>query len=847
MVNYFLPFLWVHGESEETYRKMIRVIYESNIRAFCVEARPHKEFCQEKWWKDMEIILDEAQNLEMKVYILDDKHFPTGYAAGAVLSAPPELRRQGLVHKVFDVNSNIKLNLKKVMKPKLTAMYAFTNIYNKNYRKENRFSDHRLLSVVAVRKDECNEMIDLSNEVCEGTLKWQPPCGEWEVHICFLTRNIGSHRGYINMMDWESCRLLIDAVYEPHYQHFKEKFGNVIAGFFSDEPELGNNSMYKMENPLGTEQDLPWSRELEKLLTEKYGENYTRLLPTLWSNKCNPQKTAKFRFDYMNAVSFLVEKNFSYQIGTWCEEHNVEYIGHVVEDNNQHARTGTSLGHYFRGLKWQTMAGIDDIGGQVFPGHEDKKEKSVLGFENDGEFYHYALGKLGSSLATVNPRMKGRAMCEIFGNYGWSEGIYLEKYLLDHFMVRGINYFVPHAFTCSSYPEKDCPPHFYAQGNNPLYRHFGKLMEYGNRICHLISNGEAETPVAILYHGEAEWAGKAMFMQKPARICLEHQIDFCFIPADAFADKEFYNTSITDVLTINQRQFKVLIIPYAQYITPETSFAIKELVDNGGKVIIIDNLPDGLTNGKELPEWIAESMVVRMEELWMNIKMYHMVQLQPENNRIRVLHYRGIENLYYLFNEGDSLYSGEVILAESEEVCAYNPWKNQYEDIEQKDNKVTVNIYPNESIFIVEKKDKKVVPTLVLRGTPQKQTEFYMSECRSIDYPKFTNRKKRSLESYDRIKPNFSGFIRYETMILPGNEFTGLEICEAKEGVEVFVNGQTAGIQIIPPYRYDLSNLCIQGMENQLIIEVATTLERERGSIKKALPTGICGDVYLYR
>lgn len=41
-----LPFLWVHGESEEVYREMVRAIYDANLRAFCVEARPHQGFCQ---------------------------------------------------------------------------------------------------------------------------------------------------------------------------------------------------------------------------------------------------------------------------------------------------------------------------------------------------------------------------------------------------------------------------------------------------------------------------------------------------------------------------------------------------------------------------------------------------------------------------------------------------------------------------------------------------------------------------------------------------------------------------------------------------------------------------------
>lgn len=103
MENHLLPFLWIHGEDEETYRKMITAIYNANIRAFCVEARPHKNFCKEQWWHDLDIILDEAQKRGMKVWILDDKHFPTGYANGKVEEAPLELRRQGLLHKCFPV------------------------------------------------------------------------------------------------------------------------------------------------------------------------------------------------------------------------------------------------------------------------------------------------------------------------------------------------------------------------------------------------------------------------------------------------------------------------------------------------------------------------------------------------------------------------------------------------------------------------------------------------------------------------------------------------------------------------------------------------------------------------
>lgn len=839
---HFMPFLWIHGEDEATYRKMVGVIHDANLRAFCVEARPHDGFCKGPWWRDMDIILDEAEKRGMKVWILDDKHFPTGFAAGEAAKAPLELRRQGLLHKVFPVHGHIQLNVgKKSHPPKIKPfMYLLTDILNKNRAADCQFDDDRCYSVTAIRQDKSELPIDLSGAVKDDVLDWYAPAGKWQVHLCYLSRNIGTHRSYINMMDAESCRIQIDAVYEPHYAHYKEKFGAVIAGFFSDEPELGNNRMYQMYNSLGTEQDLPWSRELETALKERLGEGYAALLPLLWSNDCDPFLTARVRYAFMDSVSRLVEEDFSKQIGEWCRERGVDYIGHVVEDNNQHARTGTSLGHYFRGLKWQTMAGIDDIGGQVEPSCEDRKKKSVFGYYDDGEFYHYTLGKLGSSLAALNPRMGGRAMCEIFGNYGWSEGVRLERYLLDHFMVRGINYFVPHAFTCSAYPEKDCPPHFYAQGNNPQYRHFGELMKYGDRVCRLISDGEAMTPVALLYHAEAEWCGKAMMNQKPARVLLDNQIDFLFVPSDAFAERDFYHTELSDKLAVNGQRFDCLVIPYAQFITRETAEAISTLMKGGGAVMFIDDLPDGLCTGEPLPDGVKAAKVISLDGLLSQIEDLRTVRLAPGNNRIRAMHYIGEREFFYLFNEGGKPYHGKITLPVEDSFYLYDPWHDRALAWDG----ANLDIAPGQSLFLMRGDVPQGAPQPAPRNKLQKLTHFTQSVCRAADYPNFGKaRKIETLQSYALTDKKFSGIIRYET------SFTGkahtLEITDAYEGIEVFVNGRNAGIQVMPPFVYDLRGLTFEG-ENRLVIEVATTLERERNKGKADAPTGITGEVTLY-
>ena len=69
------------------------------------------------------------------------------------------------------------------------------------------------------------------------------------------------------------------------------------------------------------------------------------------------------------------------------------------------------------------------------------------------------------------------------------------------------------------------------------------------------------------------------------------------------------------------------------------------------------------------------------------------------------------------------------------------------------------------------------------------------------------------------------------------------------EGVEVFLNGDSLGIQIQPTYIYDLSSKLNKG-KNHLEIISATTLERfvpnERSSEKPTNPLGIQDKVVIY-
>ena len=878
--NYIFPFFWQHGETEEVLRKYMKVIHEANIGAVCVESRPHPDFCGEQWWHDMDIILEEAKKYGMKVWILDDSHFPTGFANGAMKEQPLELYRQSITCRQYAGVGGETITIPREAldnaEPFEPNMMEKMMTHNSADGATKQFDDDRMLGVYAIRQDGADgfvnpeNRIDLSSAITEEGLEFVVPEGNWKIYVTQLTRNRGPHRDYINMMDKASCKVQIEAVYEPHWEHYKEEFGKTIAGFFSDEPELGNGHLYDQNNELGCSptMDYPWSRELEMRLKEELGEDFAGQLALLWEQDADTAETARVRYAYMDGVSRLVEEDFSWPIGEWCRAHGVEYIGHLIEDNNHASKTGSSLGHFFRGLAGQDMAGIDDIGGQVMPGQEDVDLNMPPFHSRNGSFYHYGLGKLGSSAAAIEPLKKGNSMCEIFGAYGWGEGVRLEKYLLDHFMVRGINHFVPHAFSGKEYPDPDCPPHFYAHGNNPQYRHFGALMAYGNRVLELINGGHHVAPVAILYHGESDWMGAAMASDIVGHQLYDHQIDYDYIPQDVFLDENVYDMEITEgKLRVNTQEYKVLIVPELQFVTPHMKEAVKKMQEAHFPVYFINRLPEG-----------GEGEVVPLDELVAKLSRQGVNELsiEPENNRVRYYHYEHQDGsaVYLFVNEGDDIYEGNVQIPDERDCYIYDAWENTVyraevlREEDKKAKKVSLSLEPLKSQIVIFDQKESVEEVLKQEKCPlavsgeevKLGTVWKRSICRSIDYPKFGEKKEICLpDLLHEEEPLFSGFVRYE------NQFEGkagetyvLEISDAYEGVEVFVNGRSLGIQIVPTYRFDLSSEIQDGV-NELVIEVATTLEREASQFpnpyakyigQDVTPTcksGISGTVKIYK
>lgn len=877
MNNYIFPFLWMRGESEEVLREEIEKIYECGIRAFCVEARPHDDFCGPGWWHDMDIVIDEAKKRNMKVWILDDKHFPTGYAAGLIEKKYPERKKWYLADTTADIfggKHTYTLNVSRMLKP-VIGYWQIGQPANYEEREKNQ-----LLAIIAVKfasEDTfTEETIDLTDKYQNGSVQFTLPDGQWRIHILYKTRTDGGNEDYINMIDYISAGTQIEGVYEAHYQHYKEEFGKTIAGFFSDEPELGNTKEVSYDAKLGKKgMPLPWSEELEEMLKKRCGTDYKAFLPFLFEETDRMELCPQMRFDYMDCVTRLYEKDFSCQIGNWCKEHGVAYIGHVVEDNGTHSRTGHGPGHWFRAMSGQDMAGIDVIGSQVIFGAPIQVRKGMGGLEIDGEFYHYILGKLGASSGHLDPKKKGRTMCELFGAYGWNFGVRDMKYLLDHLLCKGVNHLVPHAFSMADYPDIDCPPHFYARGNNGQFPWFSELMKYANRMCEQLNGGTHVASVAVLYDGEADWVGDHMPMEKIGRALIENQIEFDVVSIDMLKNLSAYQGKVDGKkLEINGVVFESLLIPYTPYIPYELTEFIEE--NQEFPVCFVGGYPDYVLKGAErrLPvndNWKKVSKTVALDKLipLMERKGMKKIILEPSFSQISVYHYRKKRDLFMVMNESPSeTFTGRIVLPVSESLVSYDGMKDRYLDVpsEAQDGGCTVmlELKPGQSCLLLEKKEtvsqgvwEDFHTQIALCTDRLDLTEGWEAELiRPKDYPvTFKKYQLEKLVPISDLEPKFSGIIRYTKEFklnkVPERAYFFAE--NVYETIKISVNGEEVGMCLTPPYQMEMTHM--KEGNNTLVIEVANTPGRDQLNYpmppfdflhEPLEPSGMYGKVEIY-
>ncbi len=826
-----LPFIWVMTSADTGQMVgMLETVKSCGMNAVCVESRTFEDFAGDTWWPLITAILEEAKRLKMRVWILDDTHYPTGYATGEV-EKHPEKRQLHLAEFHTDVIGPRRVEQR---------LHPYS-------------PEDRLLAVVAVKRGAKGEELEPDCRVLNVSpdrsfFSFTAPEGVWRIFQLWVTHEGAARKtAYINMLDPESVQLLVDAVYEKHYAHLSKYFGREFAGFFSDEPSFGNtflknratvpNYHHKTVGMPGLA--LPWRVGLEKDLSEKYGSDIICELPFLWYDGAGD---SDIRDVYMDTVSALYGENFSKRLGDWCRERNVEYIGHIIEDNNSHCRLGGSTGHYFRGLQGQDMAGLDVVLTQILPGfvHTDHCASVGAGYV-DPLFYSFTLPKLGASLAHLRPHMKNRTMCEIFGAYGWGLDVPTMKWLTDHFLVNGVNRFVPHAFS-PIYPNPDCPPHFYGGGQNPQFEDFKALMRYTGRMINLLE-GNRVPDVAVLYHAEMEWSGKPFMLDEYVeQVLAEAQIDYDLVPADDLEHPDVRSGIWHD----GNARFRLLVVPEAETLPKRVIDRINDLKDMGVRVVQVNSVTRGLhaecTELEHLPEYIG-ALGLRS------------VKCKAHEPYLRVLRVRkdGADS-FMLFNESvTEEINTEIQLPVRGGYAFLDLLGSRHEDRFSEDGTVSVRLCPYESavfVFSDTESASASAPEEALKPEVLNiKWDIAAADCEDMNTYE-TLAEASELMTVEALRPDFAGKVRYSAVLDYARDIKQIELMGVGDTAELIINGKSAGRRICGPFRFSTEGLWQAGA-NTVTVVVSTTLGRRQPDRFSASmvsnPPGLSGPVIVYR
>jgi hypothetical protein len=432
------------------------------------------------WFQLIKTAVEQARQRGMRVWLVDEGKYPSGFAGGKISAEHPELRMQGLIPERIEVAGGETLARK--LSPDTIGAIAVNQ------------ADHSTLAL----------------EAHSGELNWKAPEGKWQVIIVehrfrsAPTRSVNnpthgkdekeSVEDYLNPA---ATRQFLDYTEDQYAKVMGDEFGKTILGFRGDEPD------YSIPGA-------PWTEGIFSEFERRKGYDVRPFVAAFFvPNPTDEQRRAKA--DYWDVWSALFRDGFFKPQGEWCAAHHLDYLVHLNhEDAMMHLVR--SEGDFFRDMRYVQIPGIDTIWNQIWPGKVS-------------DFPKYA-----SSAAHVFGRP--RAFTESFAAYRTPPTLEQARWVINQQFARGIN-MVELMFVPSSA----------ARGTFALHgwmgdAEFPATANWMARASYLLTLGRPAARIAVYYPTMAEWLGDAEADKTTLDVMqqlLGEQRDFDFTDDDTLA------------------------------------------------------------------------------------------------------------------------------------------------------------------------------------------------------------------------------------------------------------------------------------------------------------------------
>jgi hypothetical protein len=330
----------IHGwpdQPEQQDQRIAKLLEQGFAGVVCNVAFDGGYVESEAKWTSFLCGVKAAKAAGMSMWLYDEKGYPSGNAGGIVLRDHPEWEARGLLIADQETSgTNVVLEVppgKVVLAAAFPVGPAGINLAGKK---------------------------DLSAQVRESRLEWQPPAGRWRVMVftdsnlykgTHADHNLHEHMPYPNLMLRAPTTRFLEVTHAQYARRLDNDLGKWFMATFTDEPSL--MSLFLSPMPYRV---VPWSPEFAAVFQKRRGYDLTPLLPALAAN-AGPQ-TAKARHDFWLTVGELVSENYFGQIQEWCTAHHIPSGGHLLFEEAPLYQVA-SYGDFFRCIRRTDAPSID--------------------------------------------------------------------------------------------------------------------------------------------------------------------------------------------------------------------------------------------------------------------------------------------------------------------------------------------------------------------------------------------------------------------------------------------------------------------------------------------------------
>jgi len=538
------PYYGMNGAiTEEVIRRDLDTMKRLGYRAVTVQYGRGAPFAylSPEYFAFFKKFVAEARQRDIRIWIVDDAGYPSGFAGGKFSSEKPELRMQALVAaETIPVAGGETLT--RTVKPEIVALTA-------------RSADGAK-----------SVAIPFSN----GAVRWVAPAGQWTVTLVehrFSTSPTRSDTNPKNVKDGsQSLEDYLDPAataqylsftHEQYKKYVGDEFGKTILGFRGDEPD------YSIRG-------LPWTPKFFERFTAVKGYDIRPYLASFFLKPAElTERERRAKADYTDVFSQMFRDGFFKPQGDWCAANHLEYQVHLNHEEME-MQLVRSEGEFFRAMRYVQVPGIDSIWHQIW-------KDTISDFP-----------RLASSVSHVYGRP--RAFTESFAAYRPEPDVDMARYILNEQFVRGINLVETMYFPATTG----------GRGGSPYMKQPGypALLEYVQRMSYLLSMGRPAASVALYLPSSAMWMGDEAAdtaFVSTERMLSEHQVDFDIVSEDALAKDLKPGKGIFETMSGNR--YSTIVLPGESVISAEMLDRLRQFARGGGRVLMLGHLPE-MISGK---------------------------------------------------------------------------------------------------------------------------------------------------------------------------------------------------------------------------------------------------------